>query len=181
MFTLYILVISVLSTLLGSVLSSIFIKEYNTVLENFTVNIDLKGFLRHDYLTDIKMALLFTVVPIILFAVVYYLMSFLNSKGLSIGSYLVIVNLSFVPYIFIYTIAFSLVALLASTLAYILLIASMAFSVALSLIAISECLKFDNINLKMYYFCASLGIIFALIFVLVLLIYFDGVIPFSML
>ena len=179
--TLFMTILTIVFCLIGSFIAAMFVKVYNSGTESFHVVFNISNITQYNYIKDVINAILANMLPIIGISLVFYLMSFLNSKGLSLGSYLAIVNYSFIPFIVCYNVLFYLISLFSATIAFALLFACGGFTLVLIIIAISESLKFDNLNIKMYYFCSSLGIIFALLFILVIYIYFDGVIPFSML
>jgi len=178
LFTLYFMIITAVLCLIGGAISSIFVKTYSNVLETFSISIDFNGIKNHNYLEDLFVMLFINYLPIIIMSLTYYLASFINSKGLSLGSYLSIVNIAFIPFLVIYNLVFRLVGLLSDSIAIIVLFGSVVYTIILSIIGIGDNLRFDNINIKIWYFLICLTVSFAIIFILAIFVFFDGVSPF---
>ena len=177
LFTLYFMIISAIICLIGGAISSIFVKTYNNVLETFSISIDFNGITTHNYLDDLFAIIFLNYIPIVLLSIIFYLVSFLNSKGLSLGSYLSIVNIAFIPFLVVYNLFFKLACVMSDTIGIILLVGSILYTIMLTIIGIGDNLKFDSINIKIWYFLISLTVCFALMFILAIYVFFDGISP----
>ena len=155
----------------------LFVKTYNNVLETFSISIDFNGITTHNYLDDLFAIIFLNYIPIVLLSIIFYLVSFLNSKGLSLGSYLSIVNIAFIPFLVVYNLFFKLACVMSDTIGIILLVGSILYTIMLTIIGIGDNLKFDSINIKIWYFLISLTVCFALMFILAIYVFFDGISP----
>ncbi len=178
LFTVYFMIITAVLCIIGGALSSIFVKTYSNVLESFSISIDFNGFKTHNYLEDLFNMVILNYVPIIIMTLAFYLSSFLNSKGLSLGSYFTIINISFLPFLIVYNLFFRVACVLSDTLGFILLFASVVYTLVLSIVGVGDSLKFDSLNVKIFYFVISISVSIGILFILAIYIFFDGISPF---
>ena len=178
LFTIYFMVITAVLCIVGGALSSIFVKTYSNVLESFSISIDINGFKTHNYLEDLFNMVILNYVPIIIMSLAFYLASFLNSRGLSLGSYFTIINIAFLPFLVMYNLLFRLACVLSDTIGFILLFASFIYTLVLLIVGIGDSLKFDSINTKIFYFVISISVSIGIIFIITIYVFFDGISPF---
>lgn len=168
MITLWITVVSLLLCVAARVVAGAFNKTYNAITGAYTINFNFANiFSLENYLEYLIIALIVSFVAIMIVALVYYASSFLNSKGVPMGSYMMVSNLALLPFIIGVVVVFPVINLISSYLAMLALIFSFLYSVTSLLIGIGDVLTFKNINTQILYNVLNLSIVIMIVFTVV--------------
>lgn len=168
--TMWVTVISLILCIGVRVICGAFVKNYNSVTGVTNVYMDFSRVLFLDnYLPYLLITLLVTVVGISIISLVYYASSFLNSKGVHMGTYFMVSTLAMVPLMGGVVIGYPLLSLLSEYLGWLILIFSFLYSLTSFLIGMNEVLTFSNINKRILYNVLNLSVIFMVMIVIVLL------------
>lgn len=170
--TIWITIVTLLLCLAARVLTGSFYKTYSAVTGAYTLNFDLANLFRlENYLEYVVLAFIVSFVAIFVVSLIYYASSFVNSKGVPFGSYLMVSNLALLPFIIGTVVLYPVANLVSSYLGLLVCIFSFLYTLVSFLIGIGEILTFKNINRKILYNVLNLTfVILILILVIVLCI-----------
>ena len=102
-----------------------------------------------------------------------------NNKGVSFGEYLIITSLSFIPFLFGYSVLLPVGSIFSSFIGYILLGVTVIYTLVSFISGINQALTFSSVNRKIIYNTFNLSVIFIAIAIIVYFIYFSGLINIS--
>lgn len=161
-------------SLLCRVILGLFIKTYNQYTGAYTTRVGFDNLMTLDYSTFMVNAIVISGVSILVVSLIYYLSSFFNNKGVSFGEYLLITNLSFISFLFGYSVLLPLASIFHYYLGYALLGISVIYTLVCFISGINNELKFKSINRKIIYNAFNLSVIFLVIAFIVYMVYFSG-------
>lgn len=170
--TIWITVVTLLLCVATRVLTGSFYKTYSAVTGAYTLNFDISNLFRiENYLEYIVLAFIVSFVAIFVVSLIYYASSFVNSKGVPFGSYLMVSNLALLPFILGVVVLYPVANLVSAYLGLLVLIFTFLYTLVSFLTGIGEILTFKNINRKILYNVLNLSIILLLlVFVVVVCI-----------
>lgn len=99
---------------------------------------------------------------ILVVALIYYLSSFIFSKGIHIGTYFAISTLAVVPVIIGFTILYPIITILSSGIAMMALVFSIIYALIILFTGINEVLKFKNNDQRIIYNAINMAVIFSI-------------------
>ena len=148
--------------------------NYVTEIHGFIGQIENNGVIE-DYAYYLITAVVISGVSILIISLIYYISSFFNNKGVSLGEYLIITNVSFIPLLLGFSVLLPVGCLFHNYLGYALLGISLIYTLVCFISGINQALSFSSVNRKIIYNAFNLSVIFIAIAVVVYYIYFSGV------
>lgn len=149
------------------ILVGAFNKTYSAVTASYRINFDFSNiFQLENYAQPLLIAFIMSFVCIIVVSLIYYASSFLNSKGVQYGSYLMVSNLALQPLIIGVVCLYPIAMLVSTYIAILVLIFSFLYSLVSFLTGIGEILKFKNINREILYNVLNISIIILVMIVI---------------
>lgn len=177
--TLILTVLTLVLTLVFRVIAGMFIKDTNTVTGFGSIGFDFDNIFMLEYSYYLITAVIISGVCILVVSLIYYLSSFFNNKGVSFGEYLIITSLSFIPFLFGYSVLLPVGSIFSSFIGYILLGVTVIYTLVSFISGINQALTFSSVNRKIIYNTFNLSVIFIAIAIIVYFIYFSGLINIS--
>ena len=104
-------------------------------------------------------------------ALVYYASSFLNSKGVHMGTYFMVSSLAMVPVIIGVLVLYPILNVFSQYAALLVFVFTFLYTLISFFIGMNEVLTFGNINRRILYNVINLSLIFVIIVFLFLLCY----------
>lgn len=154
-----------------------FNKTYSAVTASYRINFDFTNiFQLENYTQPLLIAFIMSFGCIIIVSLIYYASSFLNSKGVQYGSYLMVSNLALQPLIIGVVCLYPIAALISTYVALLVLIFSFLYSLVSFLIGIGEILKFKNVNREILYNVLNISIIILVMIVIFVILINSSVI-----
>lgn len=172
MVTIWITLVSLLLCLATRVVVGAFAKTYNAITGTYSINFNFNNILSLDnYLQYIVIALLVSFVGILILAFIYYGFSFFNSKGVQLGSYIMVSNLGMLPLIVGVVVAYPIISIFSTYLGLLVLIFTFLYSIVTFLTGVNNILTFKNNNSQILYNVINLScVILIMVIICVLLI-----------
>lgn len=176
--TIWITIVTLVLCLLARVLLGSFYRTYNGVTGAYTLNFNLSNVFNLDnYTMYLVIAFVVSAVTILVISLVYYASSFVNSKGVTFGSYLMVSNLAMLPFIVGVIILYPAANIVSSYLAWLVLIFTFLYTLVSFLIGIGELLTFRNINRKILYNVLNLTFIILVMCLIVVFLIRMNILP----
>ena len=170
--------LTLILTLIFRVIAGMFIKsDVGNVFGSVGFDFDNVFMLEYSYY--LVTAVIISGVCILVVSLIYYLSSFFNNKGVSFGEYLIITSLSFIPFLFGYSVLLPVGSIFSSFIGYILLGVTVIYTLVSFISGINQALTFSSVNRKIIYNTFNLSVIFIAIAIIVYFIYFSGLINIS--
>ncbi len=150
--SLWITIISLALCVLARVVCGCFSKSYNSISGATNINLDMTMlFDPSNYLPYLLITLIFSLGLIVILSLVYYASSFLNSKGIHMGTYFMVSSLGLVPLIIGVTVLYPIISILSTYIALFALIFSFLYTLIAILTGMNEILVFRNNDKKIAY------------------------------
>lgn len=169
--TLYITILIVLLSLGVHVLTGGFKKVYDLNTGSYSTVVDFSNIGKQDYLAITLNTLSISCILILVVSAVYYLLSFIRSKGIHLGTYIMLSNLALFPFLFALTVLYPLGVIVSYYVGFLLVLLALVFSSISFYTVISEIVPFENINEKIFYNVLCLSIVMILL-ILVIVVFF---------
>lgn len=167
MVTTWITVVTLVLCVGVRILIGSFNKTYSAVTASYRINFDFTNiFSLENYVQYLIVAFIVSFVGILIVALIYYASSFLNSKGVPFGSYLMVSNLALLPLIIGVVVLYPAISLISSYIGLLVLIFTFLYSLVSFLTGIGEILTFKNINREILYNVLNISFIILLIIVI---------------
>ena len=152
--------LTILLTIVARFVVGSFSRTYNAIIGTYSVTLTFENVLDiNNYLEYLLIGILVSLVAVLVIATVFYGSSFINSKGVKFGSYLIISNTAMIPFIIGVTILGPLLSILSGYLALAAYVFTFLYSMICLMIGIDEVLIFKSINKKIFYYVLNLTII----------------------
>lgn len=170
--TLWISVVSILLCMVARIVVGMFSVSYNSVTGASSVNLTfINVFDLDNYTPYLLVAFLMSFGAISISALVYYASSFLNSKGVHMGTYFMVSNLAMVPVIIGVLVLYPILNVFSQYAALLVFVFTFLYTLISFFIGMNEVLTFGNINRRILYNVINLSLIFVIIVFLFLLCY----------
>lgn len=171
MVTIWITVVTLILCMATRVIVGSFAKTYNAITGTYTINFTFNNVLSLDnYLQYIVIALLFSFVGILILAFIYYGFSFFNSKGIPLGSYVMLSNLGMLPLILGAVVVYPLLNIISIYLGLLALVFTFLYSVVTFLTGVNNILTFKNNNSQILYNVINLSCVILLMIIICILL-----------
>lgn len=157
--TFWITAISLLLCIVSRVILGSFVKSYNSVTGFGHIYFDFTNIFNvNNYLEYLLVTFLCSFGIIFVLSLIYYASSFINSKGIYLGTYVMISNLIVIPIIIGIVILYPALSLISEYLGVVGLIFSFLYSLITFVVGIGEILSFSNVNNKIIYNTVNLSL-----------------------
>lgn len=169
--TIWITVVTLILCVATRVVVGAFAKNYNAITGTYTINFTFNNVLSLDnYLQYIIIALLISFVGILILAFIYYGFSFFNSKGVQLGSYIMVSNLGMLPLIVGVVVIYPLLNIISVYLGLLALIFTFLCSIVTFLTGVNNILTFKNSNSQILYNVINLSCAIVLMIIIYVLL-----------
>ena len=156
-------ILSFVFCLVGRIIAGCFSRTYNAISGASKIMLNFSGlFDSNNYVPYLLITLLFGLVLILIVALVYYVSSFINSKGVHMAAYFVISALAIVPIIIGFTIIHPIVSILSSGLALLALIFTMIYALIIVMTGVNSLLKFKTKDRLIIYNSVNIAVIISI-------------------
>lgn len=174
---------AIMVTLLVGILSVIICMAARMVVGCFSVSYDavtgaskpmfnMNGlFDINNYVPYITVSLVMSYGSIVVSSLVYYASSFLNSKGIPIGTYFMVSSLAMVPLIIGVLALFPIAAIFSGYFAVLIFVFTFMYTLISFFIGMNEILTFESIDKRILYNIINLSIIFVIIVLIFMLLF----------
>lgn len=167
MVTVWITAVSVVLSIGVRILVGSFTKSYNTITGSSRINFNIANIMNlENYLPYVILAFFVSFIVIFIVSLIYYASSFLNSKGVPLGSYIMVSNLGLLPLIIGVIAVSPAISIISSYLGMLALIFSFLYSLIAFMTGMNEILTFKNIDRKILYNVLNLSCIILVVIVL---------------
>ena len=176
MVTTWITVVTLVLCIAARIVVGAFNKTYSAVTSSYKISLNFANvFSLDNYIQYLLIAFVISFGCILITALIYYASSFLNSKGVPFGSYLMVSNLALLPFIIGVVCLYPVANLISTYIGLLVLIFAFLYTLVSFLTGIGEVLTFKNPNREILYNVLNISII-----VLVMIIVFSILINSSM-
>lgn len=137
-----------------------FSRTYNAIIGTYSISLTFENVLDvNNYLEYILIGLLVSFIAILVISTVFYGSSFINSKGVKFGSYLIISNTAMIPFIIGVTALGPLLSILSTYFAVAAYVFTFLYSMICLMIGMDEVLVFKSVNKRIFYYVLNLTVI----------------------
>ena len=175
--TLWISLVSLVCCAIARLVLGFFHKSYNAITGAYSIYLDFTNVFNLDnYIEYLVITVFVAVVAVVVISLVYYGSSFLNSKGVHYATYLVVSNLSMIPFIATVAVLYPLFSLLSDYLGIAVLLFAFLYSLITLLMGMNAVLKFTTVNKEILYHVLNLSLSILIIVGIFLVIVHTGLI-----
>ena len=161
--TFWVSVLSFVMCLAGRLVVGCFSKTENAISGASKIVLDFSRLVdTNNYIPYLLITFFIGLGTILVVALIYYLSSFIFSKGIHIGTYFAISTLAVVPVIIGFTILYPIITILSSGIAMMALVFSIIYALIILFTGINEVLKFKNNDQRIIYNAINMAIIFSI-------------------
>lgn len=161
--TFWVTVLSFALCLVGRIVVGCFSRTENAISGASKIVLDFSRLVDvNNYIPYLLITLFIGLGTILVVALVYYLSSFIFSKGIHIGTYFAISTLSVVPVVIGFTVLYPVITILSSGIAMMVLIFTIIYALIILFTGINEVLKFKNNDQRIIYNAVNMAIIFSI-------------------
>lgn len=170
--TLWISLVSIILCMVARIVVGMFSVKYNSVTGSSTVSLTfINMFDLDNYTPYLLVAFIMSFGAITIAALVYYASSFLNSKGVHMGTYFMVSSLAMVPVIVGVLVLYPIINIFSQYAAILVFVFTFLYTLISFFIGMNEVLTFGNINRRILYNVINLSLIFMIIVIVFLLCY----------
>lgn len=165
--TIWLTIISIILCIGTRILVGSFNKTYSAVTGTYNINLNFSNiFSLENYKEYLIITFLISFIAILVMSLIYYASSFLNSKGVPLGSYIMVSNLALIPFIVGVTILYPITNLVSTYIGFLVLIFTFLYTLVSLLIGINEILTFKSINRKILYNILNLSVVILIMIII---------------
>ncbi|MBQ8659619.1 MAG: hypothetical protein IJ475_02120 [Bacilli bacterium] len=175
-FTLIITVLSIVLSLVGCVVVGGFNITIDPLTGGYTRGFSLDNILQQNFLSYIVKGVLISGIGIFVVSLVYYASSFMNNKGVKFGTYLMISNLSFLPFILGCSLLMPITCIFSTYIGLCLMVICILYMLVIYITGVNEILAFQTVDRKVFYNLFNFSLIFIIIMVLFYVLLESGLI-----
>lgn len=174
--TLIITLISIILSLIGSLIVGGFGYTIDPLTGGYSRGFSIENIMNINFLNYIFKGILISGGVIFIFSLVYYAASFMNNKGVKFGTYLMISNLSFFPFIIGGSLLYPIGNLFSIYIALCLLVLSVIYTMIIYITGVNELLVFKSIDRKAFYNLFNIILIVVIVMIVFYLLLQNGMI-----
>ncbi len=174
--TLFITLIAVVVNIVSSIVSGCFSTGYSLVNGASYTSFDPNNLMNVNWLGVIVSGVMMSGISIAIISGVYYASSFIKSKGIAFGRYLMVANIAFIPFIAGITILFPLGSIISGFIGLSLLGVSLIYSIVSFISGINNLLSIDSVNKNIIYNVINLGLIYVVLMFIVFKVFYANII-----
>ncbi len=167
----WMLVLSILLCLASRLVLGCFVKTISPVTGKYSINFDMgRMFMLDNYTWWLGSTIVIAGIFVLLIALVYYACSFMNSKGISFGTYLMLATIGTVPCTVGFLVLLPIGALFSSYFGLILFMIGFLYGYLIFLVGVMNTLNFKDVDSLLKYNLINmliLGFVLGIILVIV--------------
>ena len=153
---------SLVFCLLGRLVAGVFSTTQNDITGATKITLNFSGLLQpSNYIPYVIATLLIGLVAVLVVSLVYYLSSFIHSKGVHLAVYIALSSLALVPLILCFTLIYPIVSIFSTDIAFIFLLFGIVFSIVILITGVNSIVKYKSKDGKILYNAINLAIIFS--------------------
>ena len=153
---------SLVFCLIGRLIAGAFSTTQNAISGASKISLNFVGlFQQSNYIPYILVTIVISMFAILVVSLVYYLSSFIHSKGVHLAVYIALSSLALVPLILSFTLVYPIVGILSTDIAFIFLLFGLVFSIVILVTGINSIVKYKTKDGKILYNAINLTIIFS--------------------
>lgn len=166
--TFWITIVSLIICIASRALVGSFKKSYNAITGFGAISFDPSNIFKlSNYSEYLIIALIVSVVAICITALVYYASSFINSKGVHLGTYFMVSNLAMIPVIVGTLVVLPALSIISDFLGILGLIFSFVYTLFAFMVGMNDVLTFKNDNVKILYNAMNVSFVILVIYLLI--------------
>ena len=167
--TIYVAILAVI----GAVVGGFFVKRYDLSTGLYTTYLDFGNVVNVKYVDVVLSAGAVSLLLTLVTAIVYYIISFFRSKGVTLGSYISLCSMALFPLYFGIFTLYPILSIFSYFAGFFILIISFIFSLLTLFNGITTLIKFDKPNNKIFYNIFTMSIV-VLILIGILMVFFQN-------
>ena len=153
---------SLVFCLLGRLVAGVFSTTQNAITGATKITLNFSGLLQpSNYIPYVIATLMIGLVAVLVVSLVYYLSSFIHSKGVHLAVYIALSSLALVPLILCFTLIYPIVSIFSTDIAFIFLLFGIVFSIVILITGVNSIVKYKSKDGKILYNAINLTIIFS--------------------
>ena len=167
--TIYVIIFAII----GAVVSGFFVKRYDLTSGLYNTYLDFGNVINVKFVDVILSAGAISLLLTLVTAIVYYIISFFRSKGVTLGSYISLCSLALFPLYFGIFTLYPILSIFSYFAGFFILIVSFIFSLLSLFNGITTMIKFDKENNKIFYNIFTMSIV-VLILIGIIMVFFQN-------
>ena len=167
--TIYVIIFAII----GAVVSGFFVKRYDLTSGLYNTYLDFGNVINVKFVDVILSAGAVSLLLTLVTAIVYYIISFFRSKGVTLGSYISLCSLALFPLYFGIFTLYPILSIFSYFAGFFILIVSFIFSLLSLFNGITTMIKFDKENNKIFYNIFTMSIV-VLILIGIIMVFFQN-------
>lgn len=149
--------------LVGRIIAGCFSRTHDAISGASKISLNFSSLVdTNNYVPYLMVTFLIGMIAIFVVALVYYISSFVNSKGVHVGVYFAISALSIVPVIVGFTVLHPIISILSSGIALLALIFTVIYALIILFTGINSILVFKTEDGRLIYNAVNIAIIFSI-------------------
>lgn len=161
--TLFITVIALVVRIVTAIISGCFSTSFNAITGMSSTSFNPANIANVNWLGVIVISVLLSGIFILIISGVYYVSSFIKSKGITFGRYLMVANIAFIPFIIGVTVLGPLGTIISAFVSFVLVGVSFIYSFISFISGINNLLAIDSVNKNIIYNAINIGAIFVVL------------------
>lgn len=168
--TIWVSILSIILCMAARIVVGMFHVTYNTVTGQAAVSLNFVNMFNLDnYIPYLLVAFIMSFGAILVASLVYYASSFLNSKGVHMGTYFMVSCLAMVPVIVGVLVLYPILNVFSPYIAMFVFVFTLLYTLISFYIGMNEVLTFKSVDKRILYNVINLSLIFAVIVVIFLI------------
>ena len=167
--TIYVVILAII----GAVVGGFFVKRYDIATGLYNTYLDFGNVINVKFVDVILSAGAVSLLLTLVTAIVYYIISFFRSKGVTLGSYISLCDMALFPLYFGIFVLYPIFSIFSYFAGFFILIISFIFSLLTLFNGITSMIKFDKENNKIFYNIFTMSIV-VLILIGILMVFFQN-------
>lgn len=174
--TLFITLISIVLSLISGIVSGCFNTGYNSNTGAAFTTFNPGNIVNVNWLSKIFISIMVSGISISIVSGVYYAFSFIKSKGIAFGRYMMVTNIAFVPFIFGVTVVAPIGSIISPFLGLALAGVGLIYTLVSFISGINNLLAINSVNKNIIYNVVNLGLIYVVIIFIVFKLFYGDIV-----
>lgn len=174
--TLFITLISIVLSLISGVVSGCFNTGYNSNTGAAFTTFNPGNIVNVNWLSKIFISIMVSGISISIVSGVYYVFSFIKSKGIAFRRYMMVTNIAFVPFIFGVTVVAPIGSIISPFLGLALSGIGLIYTLVSFISGINNLLAINSVNKNIIYNVVNLGLIYVVIIFIVFKLFYGDIV-----
>lgn len=174
--TLFITLISIVLSLISGIVSGCFNTGYNSNTGAAFTTFNPGNIVNVNWLSKIFISIMVSGISISIVSGVYYVFSFIKSKGIAFRRYMMVTNIAFVPFIFGVTVVAPIGSIISPFLGLALAGIGLIYTLVSFISGINNLLAINSVNKNIIYNVVNLGLIYVVIIFIVFKLFYGDIV-----